>query len=146
MMISNAMTLFIWSSPIAGYKHTAMLLVISVCLFLFIAYKNDNVFSLSISDVCGPTICVRGAWRWGRCGLYLGAEKNLKPRVRGMLVNRADSHTSTARCVSCGMMRIAEPFYFSRLPSLNRFIISFILFIRVCSRLALSIHLMKFFL
>ena len=42
--------------------------------------------------------------------------------------------------------QIAEPFYFSRLPSLNRFIISFILFIRVCSRLALSIHLMKFFL
>ena len=75
MMISNAMTLFIWSSPIAGYKHTAMLLVISVCLFLFLAYKNDNVFSLSISDVCGPTICVRGAWRWGRRGLCLGGEK-----------------------------------------------------------------------
>lgn len=39
-----------------------------------------------------------------------------------------------------------ELYHLSRLPSSNRFIISFIRFVRVSSRLALSIHLMKFFL
>ena len=40
----------------------------------------------------------------------------------------------------------ANLFYFSRLPSSKSFIISLIRFTRVSSRLALSIHLTKFFL
>jgi hypothetical protein len=91
MKISNAMTLFIWPSPSVGYEHSYASFHFKIdrhfsllpAYILLISYKNDKVFSLSNTDICGLTAYVTSGGRDETTPLWRNrpeAKKNVSKR------------------------------------------------------------------